>query len=147
MKLKNIGILILLIIFAGCSAISGISDIKEEIEFSEIYSWVNLMPGGDPKFHITGDVEFIDDSNFDLQNHELEAIKIYQNNRMIYLIKPNVKIEKVEGKGRLIFNSSQGYKVVPDFNYENPINVELIFKADGENYSYFIENHRVDKVY
>ncbi len=148
--IKIISFLILVLTIGSCSSSGELSMIENQIESSNIYSWVNLMPGGDPKFHITGDLVFKENSDFDINESKLEAVKIYQNDRMIFLIKPNVKIEikpDYENKFDLIFSSLYGYELVPDFNYNNLIDVELIFKEDGESYSYIVKNNKVDKVY
>ena len=103
MSLKFIFTIILAFIVSACATSKKISteDIPEkepaevigndvELTLGKNVSWVNLMPGSNPKFHISGRVSLLKSENYDFKSTELNMVKVVQSGKDIYLIKPRV---------------------------------------------------------
>ena len=121
-----------------------------DFELSDLYCWVNLMPGSAPSFHLKGEIIF-PDSIFDRYGTiNLTSIKILQQEIVFYSFTPGVREVKDSldlNQKRIIFSLNKGLKLKPSFEYDNPIDVELFFTAEGIWYSKLIKNVNVDKAY
>ncbi len=153
-------ILLSVIVLASCSADRTIKkdrpsgelaelylqDVK--LTVNEIYSWVNLMPGIEPRFHITGDVDLLYDREYDLEFVKLESIVVYQNSE-IYRISPSTKefiIDKTIAK-KIRFSTINGLFVNRELNIDKHINIDLVFNYAGEKLIYKIDNIKIHKAY
>ncbi len=119
------------------------------VDVIKINSWINLMPGTDPRFNISGEIE-IKPKNSDYQLMDLlfTEIKIKQNGKTVYFIKPTVREETGKKDLRkLLFSTIKGLSITPDLNPDKHIDVELIFDDDGDELKYVIRNVKVEKIY
>lgn len=125
-----------------------IPDLRMDI--LKLHSWVNLMPGTKSRFHITGSLLVKKDFKYDLNMIELKNIKIFQKNRLIFTIKPEVIINKDNSNADMVnfvFSTIKGLFLKSNFNSGIPVDVEFIF-YDGENdYSYIVDNVKVDEAH
>ncbi len=120
-----------------------------KINAKNIYSWLNLMPGDEPRFNITGDINLAPSEKNDYSGVSLNRISVIQENKTVFFIKPTVREgEWLEQKGRdFVFSTIKGIMLTPDFDAEKNIDIELQF-TDGQNdYIFKIINERVEKVY
>ncbi len=162
MKRNVFAVLMLIgIIFYGCATtkvqkeegkISPKKTIPEQemnIEVLKIYSWINLMPGSEPRFNISGEIK-VKPKNGDYKLSDLlfAQIKIKQNGRTVYFIKPTVR-EEGESKEyrKLLFSTIKGLSLTPDLNPEKKVDAELIFDDDGDELKFIIKNISIEKVY
>lgn len=129
----------------GCSASS--ESLKDNIEISEIYSWVNLMPGGEPTFHITGK------ANIDIKldgKIELEKLQIFQSDMKVadaktyFTALPKQSTEFI--KYSYIFGVKDG---LPGslVNAELPVQLIITFQVDKKPIVFEFENIPIEKVY
>jgi len=120
------------------------------LELNKLYAWVNLMPGDQPKFHITGDIIILNEKKVTSADTKLVQVKIFQNNLLHYLIKPTVRDNEemgaVDGTA-ILFSTIRGLGLNPGFNYEKTIDVVLIFEEGDNSYTYPISDVQIDKAY
>lgn len=120
------------------------------LELNKLYAWVNLMPGEQPKFHITGDVVILNEKNVISSETKLVRVKVFQNKNLHYIIKPTVRMNdeiKSESGNAILFSTIRGLSLNPGFNYEKPINLVLIFEENEKTYSYPVNDVKIDKAY
>ncbi len=107
--------------------------------------WINVMPGSNPKFHVSGKVTLLPDNDFS-ENTQLKYIRIFQSGNEIYYIMPKV-IELNENNSRNItYSTIRGLSVSQNLNAELPVMMELVFVDDKEEFRYRINNVNVEKV-
>ncbi len=148
-------------IFYGCSttkiqkegenipAKKSLPEQEMNIEVLKIYSWINLMPGSEPRFNISGEIKIKpENGNYTLSDLLFTQIKIKQNGKTVYFIKPTVREEGQSGEYRkLLFSTIKGLSLVPDLNPDKKVNAELVFDDDGNELKYIIQNIKIEKVY
>ncbi len=119
------------------------------IEVLKIYSWINLMPGTEPRFNISGEIKIKPkDDDYNLHDLLFTQIKIKQNGKTVYYIKPTVREEGQSKEYRkLVFSTIKGLSLTPDINPDKKINAELIFDDDGDKLKFIINNISIEKVY
>ena len=116
----------------------------------KVYSWVDLMPGSESRFHITGDLVIPESGDYDLNRVELKLIKIYQNGSEIYFINPTVQIDKENeaiNVKELLFSTISGLSIDMRLDMEKPVDVEYVFEENGESFLYKQYNVKINKVY
>ncbi|MCB9210772.1 MAG: hypothetical protein H6609_15510 [Ignavibacteriales bacterium] len=110
-------------------------------------SWVNLMPGTQPKFHVTGKLDLLEGENYDPLKTELKFIKIYQNEEELYYIMPKV-IEEISGDTKILtFSTLKGLSINKNLDTKNPVVFEFIFKQDNNELKYRDNNVLVEEVH
>ncbi len=149
---------IALVIFVGCS--STLPEIKtivkdEEsiyesglrINVKQIYAWVNLMPGAKARFHITGSVELLEDSEYDINNVTIKKIKIIQNNNTIYQFTPKIEETTELNKKLFLFSTVRGLLLTSALNREKAIEVELLLSDSSSEIVYLIPDVKISEVH
>ena len=107
-------------------------------------------PNSTPRFEVTGDVEIPQSEEFDLSSIRLKLVRVYQNNRPFFLIKPTILENKqvtMESKKQFIFSTISGLKLVAGFNADENIDIELIFDDDGTSFTYKVYDVSIEKAY
>lgn len=119
------------------------------IEVLKIYSWINLMPGTEPRFNISGKIKIKPKGDeYNLNDLLFTQIKIKQNGKTVYYIKPTVREEGQSTEYRkLIFSTIKGLSLTPDIDPDKKIMVELIFDDDGDKLKFIINDISIEKVY
>ncbi|NOG98751.1 MAG: hypothetical protein HND52_12395 [Ignavibacteriae bacterium] len=125
-----------------------VPDLKVNIH--EMYCWVDLMPGGPNRFQISGNLNVSDSYKYDLKFLKLKAVRIFQNNKQLFSIRPKVKLDEnaitEEGKS-FVFSTIRGLSINPEYKIDNPVDIRIIFEEDDELFEYNIYNQKVEKVY
>ncbi|MFZ1290629.1 MAG: hypothetical protein WAR79_11100 [Melioribacteraceae bacterium] len=147
--------------FFSCSTTDSVKMEKEKVEekiitkkindivlnIEKTVSWVNLMPGSDSKFHISGKFSIQQNDDYKFEKVELKYVKIYQDEKELYFIQPKI-IQTIEKSSKeIIYSTLQGLSVNKDFNKKKNITLELIFNSDGNELKYYIENINVEEVF
>jgi len=119
------------------------------LEIREIYSWVNLMPGNNPRFHITGDFDLLSSYKYQYESLNLKKVIVNQERQFIYSISPKIKQNELESQNRysITFSTIKGLLMNEDLNIEKPIDIVLVFDDGDDEYVYFLENIKINKVY
>jgi len=162
--LKNTFILIITLLFIfSCSATKvtkNTGDGEEEkyveketstilkLDVNKLYAWLNLMPGSEPRFNISGDLDISFSKDYNLDNLKLKYVKVYQNNREIFYIQPTTRENKTKDSIKnILFSTLKGMILTPGFNPDKKVDVNLIFDDDGEELINSIKGIKVEKVY
>jgi len=137
---KYIAIISILFIYLSCSNSQNKIE-GDELKITGIYSWINLMPGAENNFFITGKIEI--DSAKNLNEFKLSEIQILQNEKLIYKINPEINSNS---KNEIEFKNS-GEKYNENLDAENPVKVKFFYLIEKENFTKEIDSVKVEKVY
>lgn len=150
---------IILVILFGLIACSseevtkrGEQEYKEQevnLIVNEIYSWVNLMPGSEARFHITGDLEILESDDYDLNLINLVSVIVYHDSKVIYKISPVVKEDNdgLSNSRKIKFSTIRGLMVNRELDLDKKIHVDLVFDDDGSDLVYKIDNQNIYRAY
>lgn len=117
------------------------------INIKKIYAWVNLMPGAKPRFHITGSVELLEASEYDLENVTIKEINIIQNRKSIYKFSPKIKEEIHLNIKSFLFSTIRGLLYTSILDREKRIDVELLISDSSTEIIYKIKDVEISEVY
>jgi len=117
------------------------------LELDKNICWVNLMPGSQPKFHISGKISLLKGDDYDNESTTLKFVKVYQANKELYYIMPKV-IDSVEGeKVNMTYSTIKGLSINKELNTKKPVIFELIFQDGKDELKYRVENIMVEEVH
>ena len=157
MKTKIIYLFLMIIAF-GCSSTE--KTVKRDVEnyeqvrkfknelnldILESVSWINMMPGTTPKFHVSGKLNLLKGENYSNDHTELKYIKIYQAGEELYYILPKVIKTKEDDMSTFIYSTIKGLSVKKQLNSKEPIVLELIFLDNKEELKYRINDILVEE--
>lgn len=162
--MKHFGLIISLIstlfIFGLVSCSSSVPEIRTVTKISEgiykddlrinikkIYAWVNLMPGAKPRFHITGSIELLEYSKYDLENISIKKISVIQNKNRIYQFTPKIEEKLLNNKKAFLFSTIRGLLLTTALDIEKKIEVELIIRDSASEIIYIIPDVKISEVY
>jgi hypothetical protein len=121
-----------------------------KVDIKEMYCWVDLMPGGPNRFQISGNLNVSDSYKYELKFLKLKAVRIFQNDKQIFSIRPKIKLDEnsisEEGKS-FVFSTIRGLSIHPEYKIDNPVDIKLLFEEDDEIFEYNIYKQKVEKVY
>ena len=145
----------ILFFYVGCSHQENMKENYISIKELKLNSWMNLMPGGQPSFHISGEVRIKNGESIDITNLKLESINVFQNSELLGSLKPdfNIKNENedniipVDSERSYFFKAKMPSKVITNFNEDEPVNMKFLFRWADKSYLHDIENVKVQKVY
>jgi hypothetical protein len=151
--------LFLLIIVFGCSTPEetvkrDTENYKKVLKFNnelnldviESISWINMMPGTSPKFHVSGKINLQKGENYSSENTELKYIKIYQSGEELYYIMPKVINSKAGGINTFTYSTIKGLSINDKLDKKEPVVFELIFIDNKEELKFRINNVKVEEV-
>lgn len=119
---------------------------KDEIQLNveNIYSWINAMPGSKPRFHVTGELEILDDSNYDIKNIRIIKITILQDQKMIFMFRPKIKEELSKDGKTLTFSTIRGLLVNAALDKKKAIDIVFDFDDGSTEIKYVIKNVNIE---
>jgi hypothetical protein len=121
-----------------------------KLDIKEIYCWVDLMPGGPNRFQISGNLFVADSYKYDLKFLKLKAVRIFQDDKLIFSIIPKIKFDqnsiRDEGK-EFVFSTIKGLSINPDYNMDKNVDIKIIFEENNNSFEYNIQQQKVEKVY
>ncbi len=155
-KIQNIliGLIITLVLGLNLSCSSSVPQ-KEigEVQIEEIYTeefrinvkkafcWINAMPGTEkPRFHVSGQVEVLDNSNYDFKNMGIRKVTVLQDDKMIFMFTPEVAETIEKNKITFTFSTIRGLLLNAALNQKEPVNLIMQFNDGSEDQEYRIEN-------
>ncbi len=109
--------------------------------------WINLMPGAEPKFHISGSVGLLKGNNYNLETTELKYIKVFQSGKELYFIKPKIRVEEKKDLKKYLYSTISGLSLVKDLNPNKKLELEFIFKDGSKEFIYQINNVEFQEVH
>lgn len=122
------------------------------IKFHKIYSWVNLMPGpkAQPRFHITGEYEVFESSNYNYNQVKLGIINILQNDSLIYRIDPDIRINEklvTDSSTYVIFSNPSALSPHPAMDRKKPIDAQFIFYSELDTLLHTINDITIEEAH
>ncbi len=140
--------------YNGCSGGSSVAKEKTiSIRQLKVNAWVNLMPGKDPSFHVSGEAQLINNSDSIIKNISFDNAVAYQNNLRLFDFTPDIKIinNQVDllPKDTLRFNfkNLKDLTVNSGFDFNNMINILLTISYGSKKSEIIFKNVKVEKVY
>ncbi len=115
------------------------------LNVKKIYCWINAMPGQKPRFQVTGELEILDDNNYDLKQLKIVRIIILQEKKMIFMFKPNVKEDMLKNKKNVIFSTVRGLLLNAALNEKKPVDIVIEFNDGSTDFKYNISNITIEK--
>ena len=154
-----LGVLVLSIfLINGCS--SSLPEIKvasgEEgaiyendlrINAKQIYSWINRMPGSKARFHISGEIELLENSEYDIANTTIKKVKVIQNNATIYQFTPKSEMNSNDDKKSILFSTIRGLLVSVILDPEKSIDLEILLSDSANEVEFIIPNINIEEVH
>ncbi len=151
-------IIITLQFFSGCCSVSQTHNnlLNISVNHSGIYCWLNLMPGGKPTFHISGNLAIKNEETFKIKKIGLKEIILLQDDNPIYKFNPlfepvnedtSDKELKIEETKDFHIGLRSGLSIATELDSERPINAKLFFVSDEKTFEYNILNIRIEKAY
>jgi len=118
-------------------------------KINEIESWMNLMPGGESSFHLSGDVILTELCGLDMKSTRMLNVAIVQDNKTLIEFKPNSSKGDVTGNNSSYFqfSTNRGIKMPPLFNAEKSITAILSFTDGKDEFKVSIDELTVQKIY
>jgi hypothetical protein len=117
-----------------------------EITLNDLYIWANLMPGGEPKFHLTGSLKLSGDKNI-LNDKKLKEIEIFQKEVRIYNFTPDVEYSETESGTDCEFRIDGGLSISDRLDLNKEIDVIFIIGNDLKEYTIESNNQSIEKAY
>jgi len=150
MKYKIILILLIGSVLWSCSTplpeVRGVKKTDDAIYESNlriyakrIYVWINRMPGANRKdrLHVTGELDFFDDTHYNLKTIKIKEIKILQKDEIIYQFSPLTEVKYVGEKKEILFSTVKGLLLSARMDTGKKIKLK-IHLFDGENDMFFL---------
>lgn len=161
MKLKLLVASLLLVIMSiGCSSseettkrnMDNYKVVKKvvnqvNLDIEKNVSWVNLMPGSSPKFHVSGKISLLPSEDYNKVETELKYIKVFQNDEELYYIMPKVVTENIADVKVLTYSTIKGLAIDKNLDRKSPVTFELIFKDGKKELKYRIYEIMVEEVH
>ena len=110
-------------------------------------SWVNLMPGTRPKFHISGKISLLEGDNYNLKTTNLKYIKVFQNGKEIYFVKPKIREEIKDNVKNYLYSTISGLSIVKELDTKKNVDFEFVFKDGKKELIYQIKNVELQEVH
>lgn len=144
-----------IIAFVKCSSTvpqKEIGEVETEMIYSDeirlnvksIFSWINAMPGSKPRFHVTGELEVLDNSNYSIENIKIIKITILQDQKMIFMFTPKIKEELKRDKKTLTFSTIRGLLVNAALDQKKAIDIMFDFDDGSTEIKYVIKNVNIE---
>lgn len=148
-------VFISVIAFIKCSSTvpqKEIGEVETEIIYSDeirlnvksIYSWINVMPGSKPRFHVTGELEILDNSNYSIENIKIVKITILQDQKMIFIFRPKINEELSKDKKTLTFSTIRGLLLNAVLNQKKAIDIVFDFNDGSTEIKYVIKDVKIE---
>ena len=118
------------------------------VNVKRVFAWINLMPNTEPRFNITGEFNLLKTDDIRLDEIELTEIKIYQDEKEIYRIKPIVRWNNDDITSRsFAISTLKGLSLVPTLDQDQKIDALFEFDYNGEKLLNFIQSIHIEKTY
>jgi len=149
-------LILVIFIFIGCSSTkSGKETFQLDVEVTDLYAWLNLMPGSPGKFHLLGELKITNPGNHVIEELKLDKIKVYSDKELVYSFYPFFnqkdlsKVNSIEpgGSREYTFGVESGLKVDDRLMTDNLIDIEMKFISDLKFYQLNLNDIVVEQAY
>ncbi len=126
---------------------SSIYENSLRINTKQIFSWVNRMPGSKARFHISGELELLENSEFDIANTKISKIKIIQSGTEVYQFTPKYAIVEKEDARTITFSTIRGLLVSILLDASKTIDVKILLSDSANDVEFIIPNVNIEEVH
>ena len=163
MKIKILLVSLLTLVLSSCSSVKESTEESRkpqelekmesqelQLDIEKISAWINLMPNSENKFHISGELKVHDSYKLDLNFITIENVEINQGGQIIYTIKPVVQMddELSDKTSKYIrFSTVRGLSRDPRLDINKKVDITIKLTDRNKDFSYFLENVAINKVY
>ncbi|MEE9450360.1 MAG: hypothetical protein V3V72_09950 [Ignavibacteriaceae bacterium] len=156
MKMKILHLILVTLMFIACSSTkTGEDTLQLDIEVSDLYTWLNLMPGSPGKFHLLGELKITNPGNEVIEELKLNKIIISSNKELVYSFYPffNLKdlseVNSIEpgGSREYAFGVESGLKVDKRLMANNLIDIKMKFISGSKFYQLNLNDIIVEQAY
>lgn len=125
-------LILILIPLMSCSSSKSIDNQIEVLTINKLECWLNLMPGGRPTFHYSGEIEIKDVNPENITFEYLEFLNEHKVINKSFPLYEVLNVDSVENQKALKMNfySPQGIDVTNDMLKTNFIDARMIFRID-----------------
>ncbi len=116
------------------------------INSKQIYCWVNKMPGSKARFHVSGELELLDNSDYEIENTSIEMVEIIQNDETIYQFTPKVREEMHDNGKKIIFSTIRGLLLTLALDSKKSIDVKIFLSDSANEIKYIIPKVKIEEV-
>jgi hypothetical protein len=142
-------------IFSGFTCCPSIEQaaISTNVKIERVNAWLNLMPGSNSKFHLTGEVIIESKIPLNVVKSIFQSIKVLQNDIELYSFAPKINLlSETKGTGnhisyRIEFLSENGLKYNNRTVDGSNINIEIVFNDEFEKENIIINDIKLEKAY
>lgn len=125
-----------------------IGEVETEIVYNEdvrlnvkkVFSWINSMPGEKKRFHVTGELEILEYSNYNYQQISIQKVTVLQDKKMIFIFTPKIEEEIEKNKKNLVFSTVRGLLVNAALDQKKSIDLVILLNDGSEELEYMIPN-------
>ena len=120
-----------------------------KINSKRIYVWVNKMPGvgSKPRLHATGELDFFEDTHYNLKNIEIKKVSILQNNEIIYMFSPSTEVKFEKNKKVILFSTVKGLLLSSQLDTKKKITLKILLSDGEEEINFFISDVEIHEVF
>jgi len=115
------------------------------LNVNKIYSWINAMPGVKPRFNVTGELEILENSNYELEYIKIVKVTILQDQKLVYIFTPTIKEEFQGDKKSIIFSTIRGLLLNAALDQKKSIDISINFDDGSTTFNYIINNVPIEK--
>jgi hypothetical protein len=141
-------------VFAGCG---GSQILKDELSLSisdeHADAWINLMPGSQQTFFITGTLVINNYGDSTVNSIKIMKCLVSQNKAIIYTLNPELKdtlgttISIEQGQGKVCTFSNPGVELKNEFNPEKPVDLMIYLVSSNKIKQVSIPGVKITKAY
>ncbi len=119
------------------------------LKMIETHAWIGKLPGKTSgRVNISGKFLLKESIYYDWTNIKLEEVRVFQNNKKLFVVLPEVKVLKKKFNGEVVvFSTIKGIEPPPYFTPEGKLAMELIFKDGASVFTYKITGVKIEKAY
>jgi hypothetical protein len=152
---NNLFFLIVMFLYGGCAEkMPENNKLNLTINVVKSYSWINLMPGGEPSFHLLCEIRIKNNSDVPVENLKLQQVSMFDDTLEILKFKPLFVNRKIKSDMSLLPNEAKDFSIsAPDkiniakLKDNNVISLLLNFSSEGKTLEYKIDSVKIDRVY
>ncbi len=126
---------------------SSIYENNLRINTKQIYSWINRMPGSKARFHVSGELELLENSEFDITTTKISKIKILQGGTEVYQFTPKYEIKEESGSRTITFSTIRGLLVSLMLDANETIDIKILLSDSTNNVEFIIPKVDIEEVH
>jgi len=152
---NNLFFLIVIFLYGGCAEkMPENNKLNLTINVIKSYSWINLMPGGEPSFHLSCELRIKNNSDVPVENLKLQQVIMLDDTLEILKFKPLFVNRKNKSDMSLLPNEAKDFSIAaPDkinidkLSDNKVVSLLLNFSSEGKMFEYKIDSVKIDRVY